>query len=117
MAADPELSIVVPVFNEAGNILQCAGRVPGVRAIDDRLERHGQADVPSLQGKHRHRAEREGWPPAAQIAAIGAGADGVILRTWVGREGEVPRVPATLSWQEAVELAERLREIGAVVRK
>jgi len=41
----------------------------------------------------------------------------VILRTWVGREGEVPRVPATLRWSEAVELAERLRDIGAVVRK
>jgi 3-deoxy-7-phosphoheptulonate synthase len=62
-------------------------------------------------------AQRGRYSPAVACAAIAAGADGVILRTWVGREGDVPRVPATLRWAEAVELAERLREIGAVVRK
>ncbi len=62
-------------------------------------------------------AQRAKYSKAVACAAIGAGADGVILRTWVGREGEVPRVPATLRWQEAVQLAEQLREIGAVVRK
>jgi 3-deoxy-7-phosphoheptulonate synthase len=67
-------------------------------------------DVPSI-------AQRARYCTAVACAAIAAGADGVILRTWVGREGDVPRVPATLSWAQAVELAERLREIGAVVRK
>ena len=62
-------------------------------------------------------AQRAKYSQAVACAAIAGGADGVILRTWVGREGEVPRVPATLRWREAVELAERLREIGAVVRK
>jgi 3-deoxy-7-phosphoheptulonate synthase len=62
-------------------------------------------------------AQRARYSPPVACAAIAAGADGVILRTWVGREGDVPRVPATLRWSEAVELAERLREIGAVVRK
>ena len=62
-------------------------------------------------------AQRAKYSQAVACAAIAGGADGVILRTWVGREGEVPRVPATLRWNEAVELAERLREIGAVVRK
>jgi len=62
-------------------------------------------------------AQRAKYSQAVACAAIAGGADGVILRTWVGREGEVPRVPATLRWKEAVELAERLREIGAVVRK
>jgi len=62
-------------------------------------------------------AQRAKYSQAVACAAIAGGADGVILRTWVGREGEVPRVPATLRWSEAVELAERLREIGAVVRK
>ena len=62
-------------------------------------------------------AQRAKYSKAVACAAIGAGADGVILRTWVGRDGEVPRVPATLSWQEAVQLAEQLREIGAIVRK
>lgn len=67
-------------------------------------------DVPSI-------AQRGRYSTAVACAAIAAGADGVILRVWVGRDGEIPRVPATLRWQEAVELAERLREIGAVVRK
>ena len=62
-------------------------------------------------------AQRAKYSQAVACAAIAGGADGVILRTWVGREGDVPRVPATLRWKEAVELAERLREIGAVVRK
>ena len=62
-------------------------------------------------------AQRAKYSQAVACAAIAGGADGVILRTWVGREGEVPRVPATLRWNEAVELAERLREIGAIVRK
>jgi 3-deoxy-D-arabino-heptulosonate 7-phosphate (DAHP) synthase len=62
-------------------------------------------------------AQRARYCPAVACAAIGAGADGVILRTWVGRDGEIPRVPATLRWSEAVELAERLRQIGAVVRR
>jgi 3-deoxy-7-phosphoheptulonate synthase len=62
-------------------------------------------------------AQRARYSTAVACAAIAAGADGVILRTWVGRDGDVPRVPATLRWAEAVELAERLREIGAVVRK
>jgi 3-deoxy-7-phosphoheptulonate synthase len=62
-------------------------------------------------------AQRAKYSQAVACAAIAGGADGVILRAWVGREGDVPRVPATLRWKEAVELAERLREIGAVVRK
>jgi len=62
-------------------------------------------------------AQRAKYSQAVACAAIAGGADGVILRTWVGREGEVPRVPATLRWSEAVELAERLRAIGAIVRQ
>jgi 3-deoxy-7-phosphoheptulonate synthase len=49
-------------------------------------------------------------------AALGAGADGVILRVWVGPEGEFPRVPATLAWEAAVDLAERLRKMAAALR-
>ena len=50
-------------------------------------------------------------------AAIGAGADGVILRVWVGPESARARVPATLTWTQGVELAERLWTIGAAVRR
>ncbi len=67
-------------------------------------------DVPSI-------AQRSRYCAAVACAAIGAGADGVVLRVWVGRDGDVPRVPATLRWNEAFELADRLRAIGAVVRK
>ncbi len=62
-------------------------------------------------------AQRARYVPAVACAAVAAGADGVILRVWVGPEGAVRSVPATLSWTEAVELAERLRAIGAVVRR
>lgn len=67
-------------------------------------------DVPTI-------AQRARYSAAVACAAIAASADGVILRAWVGPPGEVPRVPATLKWAEAVELAEKLRQIAAVVRK
>jgi 3-deoxy-D-arabino-heptulosonate 7-phosphate (DAHP) synthase len=67
-------------------------------------------DVPSI-------AQRSRYCQAVACAAMGAGADGVVLRVWVGRDGDVPRVPATLRWNEAVELVDRLREIGAAVRR
>jgi 3-deoxy-7-phosphoheptulonate synthase len=66
-------------------------------------------DVPSI-------AQRARYVESVACAAIAAGADGVILRTWIGRAGEVPRVPATLSWSDAVKLAEKLRSIGQAVR-
>ncbi len=66
-------------------------------------------DVPTI-------AQRSRYSTAVACAAIAAGADGVILRVWVGREGDLPRVPATLSWEDAVELAEKLRAVGAAVR-
>jgi 3-deoxy-7-phosphoheptulonate synthase len=67
-------------------------------------------DVPSI-------AQRSRYSAAVACAAMGAGADGLVLRVWVGGDGHVPRVPATLRWNEAVELVDRLREIGAAVRR
>jgi 3-deoxy-D-arabino-heptulosonate 7-phosphate (DAHP) synthase len=67
-------------------------------------------DVPTI-------AQRARYCAAVACAAIGAGADGVILRAWVGRNGELPRQPATLRWNDAVELAEKLRAIGAAARR
>jgi 3-deoxy-7-phosphoheptulonate synthase len=66
-------------------------------------------DVPTI-------AQRARYVESVACAAIAAGADGVILRTWIGRAGEVPRVPATLSWSAAVALAEKLRGIGQAIR-
>lgn len=67
-------------------------------------------DVPSVAQQARYCL-----PVAA--AAIGAGADGVVLRVWVGPERERARVPATLPWDEAVVLAERLRGMAAALRR
>jgi 3-deoxy-7-phosphoheptulonate synthase len=66
-------------------------------------------DVPTI-------AQRARYSTAVACAAIAAGADGVILRVWAGRAGELPRTPATMSWQQAIELADKLRAIGAAVR-
>lgn len=66
-------------------------------------------DVPTI-------AQRGRYSAAVACAAIAAGADGVILRAWTGNDREVPRVPATLRWAAVVELAEKLRAIGAAVR-
>lgn len=66
-------------------------------------------DVPTI-------AQRARYVESVACAAIAAGADGVILRTWIGATGEVPRVPATLSWRDAVTLAEKLRAIGQAIR-
>lgn len=67
-------------------------------------------DVPTVAQQARYCA------PVAS-AALGAGADGVILRAWVGADGGVSRVPATLSWDAAVDLAGRLRGMAEVLRK
>ena len=67
-------------------------------------------DVPTI-------AQRACYCAAVAGADIGSGADGVILRVWVGPEKAKARAPATLTWAQGVELAERLRTIGAAVRR
>jgi 3-deoxy-7-phosphoheptulonate synthase len=66
-------------------------------------------DVPTI-------AQRTRYTTSVAHAAIASGADGVVLRVWIGKDGSVPRVPAALRWDEAVALADQLRRIGAVVR-
>lgn len=61
--------------------------------------------VPSVAQQTRYCA------PVAS-SAIGAGADGVILRVWMGPEDRVCRLPATLRWDAAVDLATRLRKVA-----
>jgi 3-deoxy-7-phosphoheptulonate synthase len=67
-------------------------------------------DVPTI-------AQRARYCTPVACAAVAAGADGVVLRVWVGREGDVAPVPSTLRWTDAVQLAEKLRRLGAVVRE
>lgn len=66
-------------------------------------------DVPTI-------AERARYSAPVACAAVAAGADGIILRVWVGKPGEIARVPATLAWNDAVDLAERVRATAAAVR-
>jgi 3-deoxy-7-phosphoheptulonate synthase len=66
-------------------------------------------DVPAI-------AERARYVAPVACAAVAAGADGIVLRVWVGHAGEIARVPATLAWAEAVALAERVRATAAAVR-
>ena len=101
------------VLLEAGGEYPSGARTLEVAAIARAKQRTHLpivADVPTI-------AERSRYVAAAACAAVAAGADGVILRAWVGREGEIARVPATLSWQDAVDLAERVRAVGAAVRR
>jgi 3-deoxy-7-phosphoheptulonate synthase len=62
-------------------------------------------------------AQRVRYVNAVACAAIGAGADGVVLRVSVDPARGAPRLPATLSWDQATALAETLRAIGAAVRR
>lgn len=66
-------------------------------------------DVPRIAGMGRRSA-------AVACAAIGAGADGVILRVRIGRDDDQPRVPAALTLSDAAALAERIRTLAAVLR-
>jgi 3-deoxy-7-phosphoheptulonate synthase len=66
-------------------------------------------DVPRIAGMGRR-------CDAVACAAIGAGADGVILRVRIGRDDDQPRVPASLTLPDAAALAERIRTLAAVLR-
>lgn len=101
------------VLLEAGGEYPSGARTLEVAAIARaKLRTHLPivVDVPTI-------AQRSRYCAAVACAAIAAGADGIVLRVWVGREGEIARVPATLRWSEAVDLAERVRATGAAVRR
>lgn len=66
-------------------------------------------DVPKIAGRRQHCA-------AVAYAAVAAGASGVILRAWFGPPEKPPRLPATLPWDEASAVANRVRAIGEAVR-
>lgn len=113
-AAERELTL------HEGNVvlLEAGGEYPnGARTLEvaaiarAKLRTHLPivVDVPTV-------AQRACYSTAVACAAIACGADGVVLRVWVGADGVTPRVPATLSWSEAVALAEKLRAIGNAIR-
>jgi 3-deoxy-7-phosphoheptulonate synthase len=67
-------------------------------------------DVPTI-------AQRSQYVKSVAAAAIAAGADGIVLRVWVGGDGDRARIPATLRWAEAVDVAERVRAVAAALRR
>jgi 3-deoxy-7-phosphoheptulonate synthase len=100
------------VLLEAGGEYPSGARTLEVAAIARAKQRTHLpivVDVPSI-------AERSRYVSSVACASIAAGADGVILRVWVGPPSEQPRVPATLRWNDAMALAERVRAVGAAVR-
>lgn len=100
------------VLLEAGGEYPSGARTLEVAAIARaKLRTHLPivVDVPLVAQQARYSA------PVAS-AAIGAGADGVILRAWLGAADEVRRVPATMSWEAAADLAERLRNMAEALR-
>jgi 3-deoxy-7-phosphoheptulonate synthase len=100
------------VLLEAGGEYPSGARTLEVAAIARaKLRTHLPivVDVPSI-------AERSRYVASVACASIAAGADGVILRVWVGPPSETARVPATLRWNDAMVLAEKLRAVGAAVR-
>jgi 3-deoxy-7-phosphoheptulonate synthase len=99
-------------------LLECGGEYPsGARTLEvaaiarakQRTHLPIVVDVPTI-------AERARYSAPGACAAVAGGAYGIVLRVWVGRAGEVARVPATLAWADAVELAERVRATAAAVR-
>lgn len=100
-------------------LLECGGEYPsGARTLEvaaiarakQRTHLPIVVDVPTI-------AERARYSAPVACAAVAAGADGIVLRVWVGNKGEIARVPATLAWDEAVDLAERVRATAAAVRR
>ena len=100
-------------------LLECGGEYPsGARTLEvaaiarakQRTHLPIVVDVPAI-------AERSRYVASVAAAAVAAGADGIVLRVWVGREGELSRVPATLPWSGAVDVAERVRAVAAAMRR
>lgn len=80
-AHDGRVVLAGPVLAaEAGRVLDAIRRVPGVDAIEDRLARHEEADIPSLRGGRDLAAEVRPayWPPAYRLLA-GVGGGGLAL--------------------------------------
>jgi uncharacterized membrane protein len=81
VAADQgRVTLSGPVLaHEVDDLLSCVRQVPGVAAVDVRLEVHKQAgDVPGLQGGRQRPGDRfeltqENWSPSARLLVSAAG--------------------------------------------
>lgn len=114
MAAETELRRegVRVVLMESGGEYPSGARTLEIAAIARAKQRTHLpiiVDVPTVAQQARYCL-----PVAA--AAIAAGADGVILRVSLSQTPRRTRLPATLSWEEALEIAEKLRQIRKALR-
>jgi 3-deoxy-7-phosphoheptulonate synthase len=100
------------VLLEAGTVHPGAPRMLDITSIPRaRAATHLPivVDVPRVAGRQQDCS-------AVASAAVAAGASGVVLRAWIGAPGQASRTPATLSWEAAVGLAQRLYAIGEAAR-
>jgi uncharacterized membrane protein len=96
VAADSgHLTLSGPILSdELGPLLRCVRRVPGVRAVSDRLTVYEDAEaqrISSLQGGHPRQGTRfellqDNWSPAARLAVGTVGA-GLIASSFRARPG------------------------------
>ncbi len=102
----------------AGALLEAGGEYPnGARTLEiAAIVRAKQRTHLPIVVEAPTIAQRSRYVAAVAQAAIAGGAVGVFLRAWVGKEGELPSMPATLPWAEAVALGVRLRAIAAAAR-
>lgn len=75
---DGEVSLSGPILaEEVRHFISAVWNVRGVRQVHNRLEVHEHADIPSLQGGTRSRAQvdllRRGWTPGVRLLATAAG--------------------------------------------
>ena len=83
-ARDGTVCLSGPILaQEAGGVLDALRRVPGVAAIDDRLDRRESADLPALRGgallsAKQLEARRQYWSPAYRLVT-GIGGGGLLL--------------------------------------
>lgn len=78
-ACDGCVVVCGPVLTEeADQLIHAVSRVPGVRAVEDRLEPHPHRDIPALQGGSQRTGRRyavlqDAWPPHMRLLMGGGG--------------------------------------------
>jgi hypothetical protein len=97
--ADGAVTLRGPVLaDDAARVVRRVGQVPGVQAVDNRLEVHAEpGDVPGLQGARRSSGNGEVLELTqgrlSPTARLTAGVGGLLLALWGLRRLDAARVP------------------------